>query len=323
MKTTHISAVPLIGMILILSMLTSRPAMADGTIYTGEPRLYFNPYGPHAQVTATTIAVDNFTVSVSYALHNNAERSYEAIGFLLDIPAFYDGGPAWEFPDRSFPELSMTLGATPIPYERKATAIFQGKDVTDIIAQYGLQPNDVADTNRWYDSMTDAVSESFAELKALGIMTENATPKWLAKNQFFARTQIPPRMPMRFAYSYKALPGLYYYQSEYPDQLKKSELQTFITRDILRDACGGEEALANYNILKMMQVPLWLYDNSSTVEKLDITIDMPPVSKRAPSVIILKLNGKIHSAKGSLHLSLTDFRQQENAWLLVVTPYSD
>ena len=172
-------------------------------------------------------------------------------------------------------------------------------------------------------NMTDAVSESFTELKALGIMTEYATPKWLAKNQFIARSQIPPRMPMRFSYSYKALPGLYYYQSEYPDQLEKSELQTLITRDILLGACGGEEALANYNILKLMQVPLWLYDNSNTVKKFEITIDMTPVSKRAPSVIILKLNGKIHSAKGNLRLSLTDFRQQENAWLLVVTPYSD
>ena len=114
-------------MILLLFALPYTTLADDGAYYTGEPRLSVLQRKKPATPTSVAISVHNFVLSASYVF-DNADSKPEPLKVRLDIPAYFNGGAGNWYPDRSFPELSMSINGSPVTYVRNSTAIFGGQD---------------------------------------------------------------------------------------------------------------------------------------------------------------------------------------------------
>ena len=307
------------GVIFFVFMLVCPVLADDEAVYTGEPHLSVRQGLHPTNPLSIAMSLRNFTLTSSYVFTNTSHKT-ETWNILLDVPIFHNWGAGNMYPDRSFSDLTMLVDNKLVTYERKSAAFLGDRDVTDTLKQYSLHPNDLGDIDRWTEHMTGAVSESFNELKAVGIMTESAIPKWSAKNVYSYNFEILSKASAQFTYTYKALPGMRYFFADSPQWLDELHLKGLHLKT-LEEACGGSDNIKKYNILRWMILPLWQEEAQEKIEQLDLYFEMSPYSDVGPSVIILGLNGKTYSGRGALRLSLSNFRQQGNAWLVVFTPY--
>lgn len=298
------------------------PAWADdGAFYTGEPRLRMHQGRGSVKIVSAAISMDDFFVTVQYEFKNNGPEKI-VLDLFLDIPPFSNRGAGNWYPDRSFSELAMSVNGETVRYQRKSIALCDGKDVTDILKEYELTPNDVGDIDRWTEHMTDAVRDSFSGLIAQGIMNEFAMPKWSAANTCTYALTLPPGKTTRLSYTYKALPGTDHYSADSPPWPKELKMPG-LSAKVLEEACGGAAQYEKYQVLWWMQIPLWLEKDTDMADYFDLRIAMHPLSDTAPTVILVGTGGKIHSGKGTLRLHFDNFRQEGELWLAVFNPYRE
>lgn len=303
----------------LFSLLVCAVAFADAeAYYSGEPKLRISAKSKIPLPLKTTITISNFRVTVTNLIKNSSRRK-DTISFTLDIPSYRSRGVGNHYPDRSFSDLTMYVNNKRAPYSRKSVAYLNGTDVTPVLAEVGLRPNDVGDIDRWTENMTDGISRSFSGLKALGLMDGHAMPQWSAKNEYRYEDEISPNANTVFQYTYTALPGIFYISSEDRDRREIANLVG--TRwGTLQDRVGRATLVQGFNILRIMQVPAWSDSWQQSVEQLEIVVSMPPVNGKDCLLMIL-LGGQVYQGEGVLRLNLKKYRQKTPAWLLVYSPF--
>ena len=306
----------LTGILFSLLVMTAvaSTACADDAYYSGEPRLRVEG-SRSVTLLKTSIRIDNFAVTIRHYFDNH-KRQQAKLSFVLEAPSFGNRGKGGMYPDSSYSDLSMTLDGKRVVYTRNARAFLQNRDVTDILTTFAIQPNDVG---RLENMLVSHYTIS-SQLRAEGLINAKGLPLWTAKNEYSFEMEAAPKAPAIFQYVYSALPGIFYIA---PEDRERQEITKLMGApwSTLQTAFGGaSRSTQGFNILRIMQLPLWTDSWHQPADKLEIYITMPSVGDKN-CLLLLLLDGQTYLGEGSLRLVLNKRAIKKAAWLAVYSPF--
>lgn len=301
----------------LLILLVSSPACGEDAYYSGEPRLRVKGAGS-VLLTKTAVRIENFNVNVKYSFKNLNKKRVPLV-FSLDAPLFGNREENSAYPDRSYADLIMSLDGKRVSFSQKAAAYLNDRDVTPALEDVGLKPSDLSRFESSLASQPTAPGETLARLRARGFADANGRPLWRAKYDYEFQTEVGPRNNSVFQYVYSALPGIFYIAPEDNERREVVRLMGAPWKTI-QTAFGGASGAQGFNILRVMQLPLWADSWLQPAEQLEIHISMSPVGDRN-CLLALLLDGQTYSGEGSLRLVLNKYHIKGPVWLAVFSPF--
>lgn len=292
-------------------------ARGENSYYSGEPKFRVTGYN-NISLIKTSVRVENFTVSVKHAFKNKA-RHRAGLVFTLDAPSFANIGDGSPYPDRSYSDLLMSLDGKRVLSTKNSQALVNGRDVTGTLASMGLKPNDLGLFDNQLEKRLRSSENLLARLKSQGLVNAQGRPTWSAKNEYAFKTELAPNASAVFHYVYTALPGIFYIEPEEPE---RAEIVKLIgTRwSTLQNAFGGVKQTQGFNILRVMQLPLWADSWQQPADQLEIHVSMSSVGDKS-CLLTLLLDGQTYSGQGGLRLVLNKYTVKGPAWLVVYSPF--
>ena len=310
----RIIAVTAFSLFFILSAL---PARGDEAYYSGEPKLRVGGSG-NVSLLKTSIRIENFSVNVKYAFKAQGKRKSSLV-FALDAPSFDNRVENSTYPDRSYADLIMSLDGKRVQYKRKTLAFVNGQNITQDLDSLGFKPNDISSFNVALANTTGAPAEIIGRLRSKGYVNGDGRPLWTAKNDYEFQMEVAPRATVLYQYVYRALPGIFYVG---PEDTERREVVRLVGTpwSTLQKAFGGASGIQGYNILRVMQLPLWAESWKQPPDQLDIHVAMSPVGDK-DCLLVLILDGQTYSGEGSLRLILNRYNIKGPVWLAVYSPF--
>lgn len=292
-------------------------AYGEDSYYSGEPRFRVTGY-KNISLLKTSVRIENFNVTVKHAFRNRA-RHRAGLAFTFDAPSFSSAGEGSPYPDRSYSDLLMSLDGKRVLYTKKSQAFFKDRDITGILAEMGVNPNDVGSFDGQRLGMTFSSTGLLPRLRSQGFVDPHGKPLWSAKNEYVFQAEIAPNDSSVFHYVYTALPGIFYIE---PEEAERPVIAKLLgTRwSTLQSAFGGARRTLGFNILRVMQLPLWSDSWNQPADQLEIHVSMSSVGDRNCLVLLL-LDGQTYFGEGSLRLLLNKYIVKGPAWLAVYSPF--
>lgn len=160
-------------------------------------------------VSSINVSVKKETTSVRYIFFNNGEKLTSQV-FSIYAKTFSWGGVGSEYPDRHFPEISMTINGKEVSRKKHVRALFDGVDITNALIRAGINPElpgygeeAIVNENRV------RTSESFSELIRMGMLTKAddfGLPNWKLFTSYSWKTRFEPNKSTELVLSYKTRP---------------------------------------------------------------------------------------------------------------------
>ena len=314
----YVRSIASIALCLFCIFSVTCPARAEDRYYSGEPKLQVEG-NRSVTLIKTTVRIENFNVNVKHAFKSQSRQRID-LTFTLNAPSFGNRGDDAPYPDRSFSDLIMSLDGKRVPYTTNSKAYLNNKDVTQILADVSLSPNDVGKFGISPETASPASGTVHAKLKDSGLIDSKGRPLWSAKNDYEFKMDMPPRSTAVFQYVYNGLPGIFYISPEDVDRPEISRL-VGIPWNSLQGVFGDNTRIQGFNILRVMNLPFWADSWRQPAEQLEINISMSAVGDRQ-CLLVLLLDGQVYSGEGRLHLRLSKYQVKGPAWLAVYSPFS-
>lgn len=240
---------------------------------------------------AIQVTVAEHRCSVTYTI-NNSTKDDLYYTMMLSAPRYSWRGMSENNPDRSYADLQIRNNNITVAYTQKAEAFLGSKNITSLLAKYGIEPNIIADGALLQAAMAENRS-IFSELIEKYIVNKNSSlPVWSVKNTYSWLQAFPSDKQQIIEYSYEPLwgtvlvgnPDNTYYLVEGFDWNNVERYYEEQPRSSL-PAVGQHSFSSNY-LVKWLNFPLADIAGAGAVEKVSIKVFADEAPQKQPLIFI-------------------------------------
>ena len=297
------------------------PAVADDeVVYTGEPVFKIISKNDSLKILEQSITIKRTQVTSSYLIENDSGNVTEASVIIEIPPVAWRGAGNW-YPDRSYSELRLYINGAKVDYTRQSKAFLKDKDITGLLLEYGLKPNDLGNDEMWAEGMTPEIAKRYVALQNAGALNDGPFPQWEARNTYLYKFTMQAKEEVNIRYEYIRLPGEFYFNESYAERSGLLN-QIGLNWDDMRQKYDGGKSSDDYYRIKYMFLPLWPGSWKNAPKGIPVVnLDIQPGrdSDGRKYLIALALKGGSVLGKESLRLKLENFNQ-DSPLLIQIKP---